>query len=124
MQKILICDPDESFRHTLRCALESKGFYIQEASRPSEAARCVLKERFSSIVLSLQSGDMNGTQIFSAIRTIDYTLPVIVVTDCNEPLSSLSSIIHESFRLFQKPVDCNEMEEAIREAVKVKADDK
>lgn len=124
MEKVLICDSDRLFRYNLRSLLESKGFYIQEASRPSEAVKHVLKERFGAIVFNLQSDDMNGTQIFSAIRAIDYKLPVIVVTDSNEPLSSVSSIIHESFRLFQKPVDCNEIEESIREALNVKANNK
>ncbi len=124
MQKILICDSDELFRCNLRSALKSEDFYIQEASRPGEAVKYVLNEVFDVIVFCLQSDDTNGIQIFSAIRTIDYKLPVIVITDINEPLSSVSSIIHESFRLFQKPVDCNEIEEAIREAVKVKADNK
>lgn len=124
MQKILICDSDELFRSSLTSLLESKDFYIQEASRPSEAMKYVLKEEFNAIVFSLQSEDMNGIQIFSAIKAIDYKLPVIVVTDSNEPLSSVSSIIHESFRLFQKPVDYNEIEEAVREAVNVKVDNK
>jgi len=124
MQKVLICDPDELFRCNLRSVLKSKDFYIQEASRPGEAVKYILKERFDAIVFNLQSNDINGTQIFSVIKTIDYKLPVIVVTDNNEPLSSVSSIIHESFRLFQKPVDRNEIEEAILEAVRVKANDK
>ncbi len=124
MQKILICDSDELFRCNLRSVLESNGFYAQEASRPSEAVKYVLKEKFNAIIFSLQSDDMNGIQIFSAIKAINYKLPVIVVTYSNDPLSSVSSIIHESFRLFQKPVDCNEIEEAIREAVNVKAGNK
>ena len=124
MQKILISDSYELFRCNLRGVLKSKGFYVQEASRPSEAVKYVLKEKFNAIVFSLQFDDLNGIQIFSAIKSIDYKLPVIVVTDSNEPLSSVSSIIHESFRLFQKPVDCNEIEEAIREAVNVKAGNK
>ncbi len=124
MQKILICDPDELFRCNLRSVLKSKDFYIQEASRPSEAVKYVLKEKFNVIVFSLQSEDMNGIQIFSAIKAIDYKLPVIVITDSDEPLSSVSSIIHESFRLFQKPVDSKEIKEAIRDAVNVKADNK
>ncbi|MBS1257446.1 MAG: Transcriptional regulatory protein QseF [Candidatus Scalindua arabica] len=124
MQKILICDSDELFRSNLRSVLKSEDYYIQEASRPSEAVKYVLKEKFDVIVFSLLSEDTNGIQIFSAIKAIDYKLPIIVVTDSNEPLSSVSSIIHESFRLFQKPVDRNEIEEAIREAVKVKVDNK
>jgi len=124
MQKILICDSDELFRCNLRSALKSEDFYIQEASSPSEAVKYVLKEKLNVIVFSLQSEDMKGVQVFSAIKAIDYKLPVIVVIDSNEPLSSVSSIIHESFRLFQKPVDYNEIEESIREAVNVKAGNK
>ena len=84
----------------------------------------MLKEGYGAVVFNLQSDDLNGVQIFSAMRTIDYKLPVIVVTDNNVALSSVSSIIYESFKLFQKPVDCNEIEEAVREAVQVKADSK
>ena len=124
MQKILICDPDDLFRCNLINVLESKGFDVQEASRPSEAVKYVLKEGYGAVIFNLQSDDLNGVQIFSAIRTIDYKLPVIVVTDNNVALSSVSSIIYESFKLFQKPVDCKEIEEAVREAVQVKADSK
>ncbi|MBT3880982.1 MAG: response regulator [Candidatus Scalindua sp.] len=124
MQKILICDLDEFFRCNLRNALESKGFGVQEASRPSEAVKLILKDGFSVVVFNLQPEDSNGVQIFSAIKAIDYKLPVIVVTDSDVTLSSVSSIIHESFKLFQKPVDCNEITEAVCEAVQVKVNSK
>ncbi len=120
MKKVLICDPDRLFRCGLRSVLESTGFYVREASTPGEAVRYVLKEEFGVVIFSLQSNDIDGVQIFLAIKAIDYRLPVIVVIDSNEPLSSVSSVIHESFRTFQKPVDCNEMEEIIREAVNVR----
>lgn len=124
MQKVLICDSDELFRRNLRNLFESKGYGVQEASRPSEAVKYILEKGFDAVVFNLQSDDLYGMQIFSAIKTIDYKLPVIVVTDSNVTLSSVSSIIHESFRLFQKPVDCNEIEEAVREAAQVKANSK
>lgn len=124
MHKILICDSDELFRCSLMNALNTEDFYVQETSKPTEAIKRVLNEMFDALVYSLQSDDINGIQIFSAIRAVDYKLPVIVITDSNGSLSSVSSIIHESFRLFQKPVDCNEIEEAVREAVRVKANDK
>ena len=124
MQKVLICDPDEFFRCNLRNMLESKGFFVREASRPSEAVKYVLKGGFGVVIFNLQSEDLNGVQIFSAIKTIDYKLPVIVVTDSDVTLSSVSSIIHESFKLFQKPVDCDEIAEAVCEAVQVKVNSK
>jgi len=124
MHNVLICDHEESFRCELRDVLESKGFSVQEVSRPSEAVKYVLKQRFVVVIINLQSDDLNGVQVFSAIKTIDYKLPVIVVTDSNVALSSVSSIIHESFKLFQKPVDCNEIEEAVREAIQMKANSK
>ncbi|GAX59288.1 response regulator containing cheY-like receiver, AAA-type ATPase [Candidatus Scalindua japonica] len=124
MQKVLICDPDKLFRWNLRYVLESKGFVVQEASRPGEAIKYVLKEGFAVVVFNLQSDDLNGVQIFSAIKAIDYKLPVIIVTDGDVTLSSVSSIIHESFRLLQKPVGYNEIEEAVRDAIQVKVNSK
>jgi DNA-binding NtrC family response regulator len=121
MQKVLICDPDKLSWCNLRYVLESKGFIIQEASRPSEAVKYVLKEEFGVVIFNLQPEDLNGVQIFSAIKTIDYKLPVIIVTDSDVTLSSVSSIIHESFKLFQKPVGYNELVEAVCDAVQVKA---
>jgi DNA-binding NtrC family response regulator len=117
MQKVLICDPDKLFRCNLRYVLESKNFIIQEASRPSEAVKYVLKEEFGVVIFNLQPEDLNDVQIFSAIKTIDYKLPVIIVTDSDVTLSSVSSIIHE----FQKPVGYNELVEAVCDAVQVKA---
>ncbi len=125
MQKILICDYEESFRYKLRDILESKGFYVQEASKPSEAVKYVLSHRFGVVVFCMESEDMDCVQILSAIiRDINYKLPFIVVSGRKVPLSSVSSIIHESFRLFQKPVDYDEIVEAIREAVMINANSK
>jgi two-component system, NtrC family, C4-dicarboxylate transport response regulator DctD len=124
MQKILICDPDKLFRSNLGYVLESKGFVVQEASRPSEAVKYVLKEEFGTVIFNMQLEDLNGVQIFSAIKAIDNKLPVIVVTDGDVTLSSVSSIIHESFKLFQKPVGYIEIVEAVREATNMKVNSK
>ncbi len=120
MQKILICDPDRLFRLNIRYVLESNGFVVQEAARSSEAVKHVLKEEFDAIVFNVQPENINGVQIFSAIKTINNNLPIIVVTDGDVTLSSVSSIIHESFKLFQKPLAYNEIVEAVRDAVQVK----
>ena len=124
MQKILICDPDKLFRYNLGYVLESKGFVVQEASRPSEAVKYVLKEEFGAVIFNMQLEDLNGAQIFSAIKAIDNKLPVIIVTDSDVTLSSVSSIIHESFKLFQKPVGDIEIVEAVREATNMKVNSK
>jgi two-component system, NtrC family, C4-dicarboxylate transport response regulator DctD len=124
MQKILICDPDKLFRSNLGYILESKGFVVQEASRPSEAVKYVLKEAFGAVIFNMQLEDLNGVQIFSAIKAIDNKLPVIIVTDGDVTLSSVSSIIHESFKLFQKPVGYIEIVEAVREATNMKVNSK
>jgi DNA-binding NtrC family response regulator len=121
IHKVLICDPDALFRSDLRYVLESKGFVVQEASRSSEAIKSVLKEKFGVVIFNLQSEDLNGVQIFSAIKMIDYKLPVIIVTEGDVTLSSVSSVIYESFKLIQKPVGYNEIVEAIRDAVQVKS---
>jgi len=117
MTKILICDHEYSFRSSLRRSLESDGFSVHDISSSSEALKYVLKEKFDAIVLNLQPNNMISTLAFSAIRRIDKELPVIVVTDSEESLSSVSSIIHDAFGYFRKPADCGEIKTAINEAI-------
>ncbi len=100
--------------------LESKSFIVQEASRSNEAMKYVLNEKFAAVVFNMQPEDLNGVQIFSTIKTIDSNLPVISVTDGNVTLSIVSSIIHESFKLFQRLVGYNEIVAAVREATQMK----
>ncbi|MBO1223165.1 MAG: response regulator [Candidatus Scalindua sediminis] len=120
MAKVLVCDHEYSFRSSLRKSLESDGFSVHDISRASEALKYVLKEKFDAIVFNLQPDNMISTLIFSAIRTIDKELPVIVITDSDESLSSVSSIIHETFRYFRKPVGYREIKEAINETIILK----
>ena len=120
MAKVLVCDHEYSFRSSLRKSLESDGFSVHDISRSSEALKYVLKEKFDAIVFNLQPDNMISTLVFSAIRTIDKELPVIVITESDESLSSVSSIIHETFRYFRKPVGYKEIKEAINETIILK----
>ncbi len=124
MKKILIGGHEQSFKNDLRTLLELDGFHMQEASKPGEALKKVLEEKFDVIVLHLQLDLDNtlSTLAFSAIRMVDRELPVIIVTDNAETLSSIVPVIHEAFKHFQTPVDPKEIVGAIKEAIKVKFD--
>ncbi len=120
MQNVLIYDHEEVFRRNLGSVLQAKGFNVQDASRPGEVVKYVLNHRFGAVVFCIEYEDTDCIQILSAIiREFDYKLPIIAVSGSNMPLSSVSSIAHESFRLFQKPVDFDEIVEAIREAIMI-----
>ena len=120
MAKVLVCDHEISFRSSLGKLLESDGFSVHDISSSSEALKYVLKEKFDAIVFNLQPDNMISTLVFSAIRTIDKELPVIVITDSDESLSSVSSIIHETFRYFRKPIGYKEIKAAINETIILK----
>ncbi len=122
MKKILVVDLEQSYRSDLRTLLELDGFHMQEASRPSEAVKKVLEEKFDVVVLHLQLDNILSTLTFSAIRMADRKLPIIVVTDNAETLSSIAPVIHEAFKHFHTPVDPKEIVGAIKEAIKVKFD--
>ena len=124
MKKILVGSHKQAFRSDLRTLLDLDGFHMQEASRPIKALKKVLEEKFDVVVLHLQLhlDNMISTLAFSAIRMIDRELPVIVVTDNAETLSSMASVIHEAFKHFQTPVNPKEIVGAIKEAVNVKFD--
>ncbi|MEE9604326.1 MAG: response regulator [Candidatus Scalindua sp.] len=124
MKKILIGGHEQSFKNDLRTLLELDGFQMQEASKPGEALKKVLEEKFDVIVLHLQLDLDNtlSTLAFSAIRMVDRELPVIVITDNAETLSSIAPVVHEAFKHFHTPVDPKEIVGAIKEAINVKFD--
>ncbi len=122
MKKILVGSHQQSFRSDLRTLLELDGFHMQEASRPSEALKKVLEDKYDVVVLHLQLDNVLNTLAFSTIRMVDRELLVIVVTDNAETLSSIAPVFHEAFKHFQIPVDPKEIVGAIREAINVKFD--
>lgn len=121
MAKVLISDNESVFRNDLRKLLELDGIFIQEASKPIEALKKVVKEKFDALIFNFTSEDVNSIQVFSAIRELDKKLPVIIVVNKDESLSSASTIIHEAFRYFKKPTDCEEIKEAINDIIKMKS---
>lgn len=116
-KKILVCDHDYSFRSSLKKSLESDGFSVHDISGPCEALKYVLKEKFDVIVLTVQPDYTISTLAFSAIRTVEKDLPVIIVSDSEESFSSASSIMHNAFGFFKKPADFGEIKAAINEAI-------
>ncbi len=81
-RSILVVDDDPDIRDSLTFALENEGMTVRSASNGREALEMLAQERPSLILLDLLMPEMNGWQLFEALRA-DAALagvPVIVIS--------------------------------------------
>ncbi len=122
MKKLLIGGNDSLFRSKLMKLVESNSFFVKEASRTNEVLKCVCSEKFDAVIFNFGFDDVDSTQAFFAMRVVDKELPVIVISNENDTLSSVAPVIHEAYRYYSMPVDLKEINEAVNEAIDARAD--
>lgn len=82
---ILIADDDQDVLSALKLALKEERYLVNLASSPTEALRLLERKRFSCVLMDLNytqdtTSGKEGIELMKAIRAIDDTVPVIVMT--------------------------------------------
>lgn len=89
-QTILIIEQDDDLRRLLSLALRLGGFATREA-RDGLEAMAILEQLvpIDAVVLDVILPDIDGLSVRQEIAAHDGKLPVIVLTDSDEPLQDL-----------------------------------
>lgn len=117
--EILIVDDEPDVLRALGRVMESRGHRVHLASGVDEALRTIQQEDVEAVVTDLAMPGTGGMDLIRSIRQIDVDLPVIVVTG-NPNIESASEAMElRAFRYFTKPVDKEQLHEALRRAVTI-----
>lgn len=79
-KKVLIVDGDEQTRRSALELLAPCGVLIESARNGAEAARLARQFKYDAVLTDIRLPDMNGYECFRALREIDETLPIILMT--------------------------------------------
>lgn len=86
-RRVLVADDDELFRHLVSWALRAEGYEVVEAQDGAELAdligSTVLRpgtEPIDLILTDVRMPGWTGTQVVASLRSMDWAIPVIVVT--------------------------------------------
>ena len=111
---ILLVEDEPSLRLVTRLACESAGFSVREAPTGADALSQYRAARPDLVLLDLMLPDMDGYDVCRALRRMDETLPVIMVTARGEEVDKVIGLELGADDYLTKPYGTRELIARIR----------
>lgn len=112
--KLLLVDDEADFRRATSNALGRRGFTVTEAASGEQALTALKRDLPDIIVLDLKMPGMSGIETLQKIRTVEESIPVIILTGHGDFQSALAGIKLKIVDFLQKPVDIDQLGARIR----------
>src|SRR5688572_9972623 len=109
--RILVVDDDETLLRLLRVTLMTEGFDVETAQDGIEGLAQIDRDGFDLLVIDLQMTNMDGRELFRALRSKGYDRPVLFLSayGAEEARTELNAEAAMS-----KPFDSDELISRIR----------
>lgn len=111
---ILVVDDEPIARANLRHVLAKEGYAVDVAANGEEALDCLRRQEFDCIVTDLKMERMDGLQLLEAASRIAPETRFILVTGYATVDSAVQAIKTGAVHYLAKPIDLNELREAVR----------
>lgn len=122
MERILIVDDDLTFALMLRTWLAKQGFEVETASSVAAARTALAKGAFSLVLSDMRLPDEDGIALLQWMAGEGVEAPVIVMTSYAEIQNAVRSMKLGASDYVAKPVNPDELQKKIREALKAAAE--
>jgi DNA-binding response OmpR family regulator len=123
--RVLIVDDDQEFRKAaFRYLQEVAGYECIAAASGAEAINLTLQRSPDAILLDLVLGDINGFDVFRALRSDPRTrtIPTLLITGrSGADLLSSAGKCSGAFELLRKPIDLSKLAATLRAALDSRA---
>ena len=117
---ILVVDRDEGTTAQLKEALTGEGYGVEALMDPSQAVAEIRSNRYQLVILDVSPDNPAGIQALQQIRSVDDDLCVIATTSLASVEMAVATMKHQAFHYLQKPLDEEELQAVLKEAVKAK----
>jgi two-component system, OmpR family, response regulator len=109
MFHILVIDDDRSTRKLMQAVLQAEGYSVLTAENGEDALRVLDEEHVDLAVLDLMMPKMDGYAFTRALREVQNTLPILMVSAKQAPASRKEGFVAGIDDYMTKPVDEEEM---------------
>lgn len=118
-RRILLVDDEESILVVLKGSLKKLGdeYEIQTINNGLKALELIEKIPFDVIVTDYQMADMNGLELLEAIRTIQPSAKVIMMTAYGSGNLEVEARRLKAYEYLRKPLEINAFREVIQSAL-------
>jgi len=116
---VLVADDDDPVRFVIAETLAAAGFEVEEVQGGEQALRQLSSRRFDAVVSDIAMPQMTGVELLRRIRTLDFDLPVILLTGRPSLETAIEAVEAGALRYLQKPVSTSELAKVTAEAVQM-----
>ncbi|MDA8124838.1 MAG: sigma-54 dependent transcriptional regulator [Deltaproteobacteria bacterium] len=118
MTKILVIDDDQSICETLKMYLAEEGYEVCTASTGTDGLNHFVQDAPDVTILDIRLPDVDGFTILEDIREEDENAKVIMITAHHDMDSTIRAMKCGAFDYIHKPVNVDELDLALKKAVK------
>ncbi len=118
MAKILIVEDKESFRQYIGEVLKKEQHETFEAPSGKEALALYGKYHFDLVLLDLRLPGKDGIEVAKAMKKIDATIPIIILTAYGTVDNAVSAMKMGIFDFIEKPVDPDRLVMLVKRALR------
>jgi two-component system C4-dicarboxylate transport response regulator DctD len=117
MPSVLFAEDDEALRTATTQALELAGYTVQAFDRAAPLLAS-LSQAFDGVIVSdIRMPEMDGTELLTAVRSIDSGIPLILVTGHGDIPLAVSALKNGAFDFLGKPFAIDHLTASVARAL-------
>ncbi len=118
MSKILVIDDDASIRETLDLYLTEEGYKVEIAETGTDGLNKYVKNPSDVVILDIRLPDVDGFSVLEDLKEENENVKVIMITAFHDMETTINAMKGGAFDYIHKPVNVDELDIAIKKALK------
>jgi two-component system, NtrC family, response regulator AtoC len=118
MAKILVIDDDSSIAESLDLYLTEEGYTVFTAATGTDGLNAFVKHAPDLVILDIRLPDIDGFTVLEDLREEEENVKVIMITAYHDMDSTIKAMKGGAFDYIHKPINVEELDIAIRKALK------
>jgi len=118
MAKILVIDDDSSIAESLDLYLTEEGYTVYTAATGTDGLNAFVKHAPDLVILDIRLPDVDGFTVLEDLREEEENVKVVMITAYHDMDSTIKAMKGGAFDYIHKPINVEELDMAIRKALK------
>ena len=118
MPSILVIDDDVSICETLELYLAEEGYLVDTAQSGTEGLNKYVSKPADVVILDIRLPDVDGFSVLEDLREDNENVKVIMITAFHDMETTINAMKGGAFDYIHKPVNVDELDMAIKKALK------
>jgi EAL domain-containing protein (putative c-di-GMP-specific phosphodiesterase class I) len=116
--RVVVVDDDPMVGQSLSSVLSVSGYHVDTFTSPQQAIAHLAKEPADVVMSDVNMPGMTGLEMLAKLRDARADVPVVFLTGAPKIEDTMRAIELGAFRYLAKPIDSNQMNNVVRDAVK------